>query len=314
MVDACRGVSGKPWERDCKATLGRHGRLRKALRAEAGRLIPTASDAIRSLTNNQRLVELARRLHIAGPLKSWEYRLRGPRDGVIRHEIAGVEVMLAAPDAAEFRTFEDCYRDEMDFIEALANNLGKGGAFYDIGSNAGQFLIPMAKLVGERGQAIGFEPDPGNHERLVRNIALNRLTNVQAFRVALADCPGEIQMFGGRGTATVVPRAAIYNRTRPTSTVQAMRGDDLRRVAGLPIPRALKIDVEGAEFAVLSGLKETLSSSSCELLCCEIHPLFFPTEVSTEMVFSLVRSLGFNRTESRPRGSEIHLIAEKVEA
>ena len=275
-------------------------------------MIRRANEVIRSLTNHPRLVELARRLHLAGPLKSWEYRLRGPRDGLLRHQIAGVEVVFAAPDACEFRTLEDCYRDEMDFVQALAHSLRPGGVFYDIGSNAGQFLIPLAKIVGERGQVIGFEPHPENHQRLMRNVALNGLTNVKVFQVALGDCSGEVHVHGARGTATVALRAV--RRGLPVATTRAMRGDNLRADTGLPVPKAVKIDVEGAEFEVLSGLKKTLSSPLCELLCLEIHPRFLPAEVSTEMVFSLVRSLGFDRAETRPRGSEIHLIAEKSQA
>jgi FkbM family methyltransferase len=249
---------------------------------------------------------------VASALKSYEYRLRGPGDGVVRHAIAGVEVLFAAPDATEFRTLECCYTGEMDFVEALANHLRQGGVFYDIGSNVGQFLIPMAKIIGERGQAVGFEPHPANHQRLMGNVALNGLTNVKVFQVALGDCNGEVHIYGTRGTATVVPRAETLNRGLSVATVQAMRGDDLRSDTGLPVPAAVKIDVEGAEFEVLGGLKKTLSDPLCELLCLQIHPQFLPAEVSTEMVFSLVRSFGFNRAETRPRGSEIHLIAQKA--
>ena len=276
-------------------------------------MIRTASDVIRSLTYNPRLVELARRLHIAGPLKSWEYWLRGPHDRLIRHRIAGVEVVLAAPDATEFRILECCYGNELDFVEALEKNLRRGGVFYDIGSNVGQFLIPMAKVVGERGQAVGFEPHPVNHQRLMRNVALNDLTNVKVFHVALGDCGGETHIYGAGGTATVIPPAAASPQNLPVATIRAMRGDDLRADMGLPIPRAVKIDVEGAEFGVLSGLKKTLSSPLCELLCLEMHPRFVPAQVSTEMVLSLVHSFGFNPVETRPRGTEIHLIAEKVQ-
>jgi len=274
-------------------------------------MVRVINGAIRGLTNNKRLVGIARAFHIAGVLKRCEYQIRGPSDGVVRHAIAGVEVEFAAPDATEFRTLECCYGDELDFVEALERKLRLGGVYYDVGSNVGQFLIPMAKIVGERGQVIGFEPHPVNHQRLMRNVALNRLMNVRVFQVALGDGNGDIQIYGASGIATVVPRAAAWHGSSPVASIQTMRGDDLRRGAGLPIPRALKVDVEGAEFAVLSGLKESLSSSSCELLCCEVHPPFLPAEISTEMVFSLVRSLGFNRIETRPRGSEIHITARK---
>ena len=189
---------------------------------------------------------------------------------------------------------------------------GLAAFHHDVGSNVGQFVIPVAKIVGERGQAVGFEPHPVNHQRLMRNVALNRLMNVKVFQVALGDGNGEIHIYGARGTATVVPHAAAWHGSLPVASIQTMRGDDLRTGTGLPLPKAVKIDVEGAEFAVLSGLEATLSSPVCELLCLEIHPRFIPAEVSTEMVCSLVRSFGFNRVETRPRASEIHLIAEKV--
>jgi len=277
-------------------------------------LLRHVNDAIRSVTSNQRMVNIARGFHIAGVLKRCEYRLRGPSDGLVRHAIGGVRVVFAAPDATEFRTLECCYGDELDFVEALEKRLRRGGVCYDIGSNVGQFLIPVAKIVGERGGVVGFEPHPGNYQRLIRNVALNGLTNATVFQLALGDRSGEIQIFGTRGIATIVPRAANQNKSSPAAIIKVIRGDDLRRTAGLQIPEAVKVDVEGAEFGVLSGLKETLSSPVCDLLCLEMHPRFIPAEVSPEMVLSLVRSLGFNRTESRQRGSEIHVIAEKVGA
>ena len=277
-------------------------------------MLRPVNDVIRSVTCNQRLVNLARGLHLAGVLKRCEYRLRGPSDGLIRHAIGGLQVLFAAPDATEFRTLERCYEDELDFVEALAKRLRRGGVCYDIGSNVGQFLIPVAKVVGENGRVVGFEPHPGNYQRLMRNINLNRLTNATVFQLALGDHSGEIQVFGTRGIATIVPRAARQTKSSPAAVVPMIRGDDLRRMASLPLPQAVKVDVEGAEFGVLGGLKETLSSPACELLCLELHPPFIPADVSPEMVLSLVHSLGFNRAQSRPRGTEIHVVAEKVRA
>lgn len=271
-----------------------------------------ANSVIKNLTYNPRLITLAHRLGIAEILKSCDYRLRRPRDGVVRHLVAGVEVALSLPNPTEFRIFEQGYGHESDFLDALARKLQPGDVYYDVGSNIGQFLIPMSKVVGERGRAFGFEPHPLNHQRLAENIDLNRLTNAHVFQVALSDGAGEIEMFGQRGTATMVWRAAARHKAEVTAIVQTVRGDDLRLAEGLPIPKAVKIDVEGAEFAVLTGLRETLSSRDCELLCCEIHPPFLPVEVSPQMVLSLVGTFGFNLLGTQARGSEIHLVAEKA--
>ena len=271
----------------------------------------SGTDFIRSLTRDQRLVGLARSLHVAGPLKRWEYRLRGPRDGLLRHPIGGVEVVLEAPDATDFRTLEEWYGSELDFIQALAAHLAQGGVFYDVGSNVGQFLIPMAKILGGRGEAIGFEPHPLNHQRLMRNLALNQLHNTRALRVALGDRDGEAEMFGARGTATIVPSGATHGRDKAFCRTKVARGDEYRLREGLPIPSAVKIDVEGSEYSVLQGLSKTLSESKRSLLCCEIHPRALPSGLSPQRIVSLVGALGFTVRQMQLRGTEIHLIAGK---
>jgi len=272
-------------------------------------------NVIRSATTDVRLVTLARTLRIASPLKWLEYRIRGPNDGVVRHNVLGVEVLFSAPNATQFRTVEQYYAiDETDFLTALYAKLWNGGVCYDVGSNCGQFVIPLAKVVGQFGQVIAFEPHPGNYERLARNIELNQLGNVRVFGIALGDRECETDLFGAWETATIVPRAAAWHGSKPFGKTMVARGDEFRQTAGLPVPKAVKIDVEGAEYAVLQGLLETLSNPICELLCCEIHPPFLTSGVSPEMIVALVGSLGFKRIHSRARGSEIHLIAEKVPA
>lgn len=272
----------------------------------------SAKNVIKNLTYNPRLAEWARRLRLADILKTCDYRLRAPRDRIVRHRVAGVEVALSVPNPTEFRNCEHGYGHESDFLEALAKRLQPGDVYYDIGSNVGLFVIPMSKLVGEGGRVFAFEPHPLNNQRLMENVNVNRLTNTRVFQLALSDRCGEAEMFGQRATATIISRAAAHHQSLPTATVQTIRGDDLRRTEDLPIPKAVKIDVEGSEFAVLTGLTKTLSSPECEFLCCEIHPPFLPAEISPDMVISLVRSLGFRVLKTEQRGMEIHLVAEKV--
>jgi FkbM family methyltransferase len=229
----------------------------------------------------------------------------------------GGELVIGAPDPTEFRELQGFYSEEwgeVNFLRALEKKLRAGDVCYDVGSNVGQFLIPVAKILGGRGLVIGFEPHPGNHLRLIRTVAFNWLTNVMVFRLALSDYSGETPIFGADSGATIVAHGATEGESLPAAIVPVARGDDVRKAAGLPLPRAVKIDVEGAEFGVLSGLKDTLASPACELLCLEIHPHLAPPQVTAGMLLSLLRSLGFNCTQTRPRPEVIHVIAEKAPA
>jgi len=267
---------------------------------------------LQHLTYNPMLVNSARRLHVAGILRWCEYRLRGRK---ICLPMSEGELVVPLPDARQFRSLQGFYREEwgeLRFLQAVERRLRYGGISYDVGSSIGQFLIPVAKLVGERGLVIGFEPNRANYEQLIIAVAACGLSNARVFRLALGDHDGEAQIFGSGSGATLVPPAGNREGRSHGEAVRVRRGDDLHAAEGLPLPKVVKIDVEGAEFAVLNGLTGTLSSPVCELLCLEIHPQLAPPTVSTEMVLSLVRSFGFNHAECRPRRDVIHLIAEKA--
>ena len=79
----------------------------------------------------------------------------------------------------------------------------------------------------------------------------------------------------------------------------------------LPIPKAVKIDVEGYEFHVIRGLSRTLRNALCRLLCCEIHPAFLPSGTTPQLIIAEVKSLGFTDIVLRERHGQIHMVASK---
>ncbi len=231
----------------------------------------------------------------------------------------GTVVRFSASTPTELYDLEENLRDEVlpscTFMDALAATLRCGDTFYDIGSHIGQFVLPMAKVVGEEGSVIAFEPESAAYARLVLHLGLNGLSNVRVFRKALGDKNFLAQLVAtGFSCPFLLPHGTQPESHLTRETVEVVRGDWLVRTEALPIPRAVKIDVEGYEYFVLRGLERTLAHPACELLCCEMHPLLLPPEVSPEKIIGLVESLGFNRIRSRPRRAEIHLIAEKVQA
>jgi FkbM family methyltransferase len=133
--------------------------------------------------------------------------------------------------------------------------------FVDIGAHYGYFTILAAKTLGARGRVVSFEPHPLFHERLVRNIELNRpAATVTTRQIALAAYAGAANMGG-------------WDERIPMETdggsVRLVPFDDVCEAEGVR-PQVVKIDVFGAEGDVLRGMKKALREGVCHLFC-ELH-------------------------------------------
>jgi hypothetical protein len=86
-----------------------------------------------------------------------------------------------------------------------------------------------------------------------------------------------------------------------------MAGDEALRSA--PVPNAIKIDVEGHEFAVLQGLRQTLSNAACRRIGLEVHPGLLPSGISQANVVTFLRDCGLDVQSESARSDAVHLIA-----
>ncbi len=269
------------------------------------------------LTYRPEVIRLIRALGLRSIGRRLYYRWARPADGILRLEVGGIAAQFHVSTSEELRMLDKAKAGhwEGEVLEFLARKLRRGDVVYDIGSNIGFYAVLLAKAVGEKGQIIAFEPERKSCTRLQGNLTLNGLTNVRIFQVALGEYTGEGKLYFSPGDLV------FSNLIRPRGTnmthqvVKVVQGDRFREAENLPVPRVVKIDVEGYEYAVIRGLKHTLSDSSCELISCEVHPTLLPAEVNPEQVISLIKSFGFNRINVRRwRGvSEFHILAHKAE-
>ena len=115
--------------------------------------------------------------------------------------------------------------------------LGKGGElFVDIGANVGTWALRASRSFDK---VIAFEPDPTANKILRINIALNRLSNIRVFRLALSDRNGEATF---RGINPRNPGAGLLYKV-PTVTLDSLNVK----------PSLVKIDTEGDEGLILRG-------------------------------------------------------------
>jgi FkbM family methyltransferase len=134
--------------------------------------------------------------------------------------------------------------DERYELALLRKLIRPGDVFWDIGSNIGYYTCLAARLSGDTGRVIAFEPAPVTRGYLEENISLNTFGNVSVLPYAIGEQKGvaAIHMSDptlGEGTASL--KASDDRAFRVD--VEVRRLDDLGPT--LPRPDIVKIDVEG---------------------------------------------------------------------
>lgn len=148
---------------------------------------------------------------------------------------------------------------ETQIADWMRRVLRPGDVFIDAGANIGIYTVLAARLVGQSGRVIAVEMMPDTADRLDHHIRCNRLGNVTIVRHALSDAEDQVVVAtvqeGKYGQATISADADRYGTGRRvevrTTTLDAITAD-------FPFVRAMKIDVEGAEIAALSGAASLL--------------------------------------------------------
>jgi FkbM family methyltransferase len=152
--------------------------------------------------------------------------------------------------------------------------LKPGDTFLDIGANIGMTALHGARLVGESGRVIAFEPQPACCDRIRQCLDLNRIRHVQIQNVGLADKDSELvlKILGG---GTIMACFAVSGDgldIREEIRVPVRRGDEVVRgqiVGNLVI----KVDVEGYELFALQGLSETIDQRRPPIIA-ELSPAY----------------------------------------
>lgn len=158
-----------------------------------------------------------------------------------------------------------------------------GWVVVDVGANVGVVSMRAAE---QGARVYAFEPNPECFGRLLRNIVGNGLDHrIQAFNAALGDEVAEGAMCVSKGGTTggTVVMAGDAQDPRPV-TITTL--DRMAEALGVKQVDLLKIDVEGAEVAVLRGASKVLGFT--QRMIVEYH-----SRALLEEVQELSRGWGF---------------------
>jgi FkbM family methyltransferase len=158
---------------------------------------------------------------------------------------------------------------ESRFGDALTRAVRPGDVVWDVGANVGVYTRAFSDLVGEAGAVCAFEPVPTCFAELEQR-TLDR-NNVRRFQVALGDKAATASMFTSDDPFGVTNSLVNDVANGRAVSVSVQPGDALVADKTAPAPNVLKIDVEGFEEEVLSGLSQTLGRAECRAVFVEVH-------------------------------------------
>ncbi len=267
---------------------------------------------IRKLSYQTWFIRTIRGLGLRGPGRKIYHRFASSQQGVVHLERGGITADFVTRAPEELRAAEAASLEHS--LDLFIRSLKPGDTVYDIGSNVGVYTVFLAKVVGDTGSIIAFEPHPATYQLLLENIKLNGLLNVRPFQKAVGERNSQEKLYIGELIANYSLLAGgVESRggqsAPPFQIVEVVAGDAFAQAQGLPAPCAVKIDVEGFEYAVMKGLRQALSNPGCRMVCCEVHPKFLPPEVKAKDIRDFLASLGYQRMEGEPSESAYHLVA-----
>ena len=144
---------------------------------------------------------------------------------------------------------------ERDAQRVFEKHVGPADVVYDVGANVGFFTLLAAKLAKE---VHAFEPLPRNLELLRRHVRMNDASNVHVLPLAVSDRIGTARFAAADNPAMggLSDRGGVEVQT---TTLDALR-------ATLPAPSFIKMDIEGGEYAALSGAAAMLRQDRPRIL------------------------------------------------
>jgi FkbM family methyltransferase len=159
---------------------------------------------------------------------------------------------------------------ERDIVDFLSNYLKPGMIVFDVGANIGVYSLLSAKYVGEHGTVHAFEPTPNTFAQLRANVELNGFTCIHLNQLAVGEKAARSMLYLYEQNAmNSLSRQDWVGRPLGQVEVETISLDEYISAQKLPGVDLLKVDVEGAELAVLHGARRLLSGSDPPVVLCE---------------------------------------------
>jgi FkbM family methyltransferase len=146
--------------------------------------------------------------------------------------------------------------EERGLLIAIKPFLKNGGVVWDIGANSGLLAYQLARMKVKIELHL-FEPNPRMFKLASEVVA--PFDNVESHEFGLSDKESELTLIVPAGHATLgTLEPSATGRQGAEYNITCRTGDNMVLAGGYRAPDVIKIDTEGHELSVISGLRETM--------------------------------------------------------
>ncbi len=146
---------------------------------------------------------------------------------------------------------------------AFVGQVTPGSVVVDVGANIGQYALMAAASTGPQGRVLAVEPNLGLHARILRNLALSKVTNIELISRRARRSRGRRGAHGAERRPALGTLASVTATHEPSIKYKV----PIRRLDSLSCQAdhrqrlsVMKVDVEGWELEVFVGGRETLAA------------------------------------------------------
>lgn len=152
---------------------------------------------------------------------------------------------------------------EKEVFRFLSQGISKYDSIIEIGANVGVFTLFLYKEMlssGREPKIYAFEPSKKAYRRLVKNLEINHAIAVETYNCAIGNKIGFSEFFEPEDHLTngslSSQFASVFSSNLLSSKTLVINGNLLSELVSIDDNVLIKIDVEGFEFEVLSGMEE----------------------------------------------------------
>jgi len=191
---------------------------------------------------------------------------------VVRHRrtvavVCGARFDLDLGETIDLTLFLGQFEPEVTAV--IRSCTRPGATVLDIGANIGAHTLLFATLVGSAGKVVAFEPTDYAFEKLQRNVALNDMPQVKAVKLALSDHRSGEQSVKFRSSWVT-----SGERKDGITSVQFETLDAWCSENGINGVDLIKLDVDGNEFPLIKGARQTIERWRPMLIMEAVGPHF----------------------------------------